>query len=621
MHWLKLFSNRQPVEYIYLMIQELPPAVFTHRAAQNRQKELLYRQQCSRVGWLRLALFCVGAGSTFYLFWHGHNGAAWLTLLVFYVVFLIVMRWHQRLRYTQNHHSFLKQINMDETERLRGNITAFDTGERYRHSLHVYTSDLDIFGNHSLFQLVNRAVTSIGKDALADWLKEPAPAPEIINRQEAVAELAPQMEWRQQLQAKALHYKQTAQDPYLFFDWLHAPDFYRNKSWLKVLIFILPVLTISALGARWYWGPDVFPFYIAGALMFLQYLLNVRYRQFREEYYEQSSSMYEVLRSYTALLAHIETHTFQTEKLAELKQRLQIQHKTASGYLNQLSAIIQYISARLNVYMNLLLNSILMWDYYWMYQLENWKKTMASNLKPVLQAVAEVEALASLAAFKYAHPDYALPEISQQPFEVNATDLGHPLIFSGRLITNTFSMSRAGQTLIITGSNMSGKSTFLRTVALNMVLTFAGSVVNARHFRVFPAQVYTAMRTEDNLAESTSSFYAELKRLKMLLDLTASGTPVYYFLDEILKGTNSRDRHLGAQALIRQLHQRNASGLVSTHDLELGQMENQNPDYIQNYSFNSTISGDQILFDYKLQPGVCNSFNASKLMQLIGIDM
>ena len=168
---------------------------------------------------------------------------------------------------------------------------------------------------------------------------------------------------------------------------------------------------------------------------------------------------------------------------------------------------------------------------------------------------------------------------------------------------------------------MSGKSTFLRTVAINLVLAQAGGVTSAGYFRFFPAQVFTAMRTEDNLAESTSSFYAELKRLRVLLDLTASGVPVFYFLDEILKGTNSRDRHAGAKALIRQLHQRFASGLVSTHDLELGAMEQQYPDYITNYSFNSSIDGDKISFDYKLHSGICQSFNASKLMQLMGIEM
>nr|WP_262905208.1 hypothetical protein [Hymenobacter nitidus] len=179
----------------------------------------------------------------------------------------------------------------------------------------------------------------------------------------------------------------------------------------------------------------------------------------------------------------------------------------------------------------------------------------------------------------------------------------------------------AGHTGIITGSNMSGKSTFLRTVGLNMVLAQAGAVVCAEAFRVAPAQVYTAMRTQDNLAESTSSFYAELKRLRLLLELTATGQPVFYLLDEILKGTNSRDRHRGAQALVRQLHQRPASGLVSTHDLELAAMAEELPGAVTNYSFNSTIEGDEIRFDYHLTPGACREFNASKLMQLMGIDV
>ncbi|RDC62079.1 MutS-related protein [Adhaeribacter pallidiroseus] len=600
-------------------MQPTPSEIFQKLTEENRQQEQHYRQKCSQVGWLRLFIFLAGVGSVVYFFRQDLTSVAWIAVMAFYVLFLVVMRWHQRLRYRQFHHEFLKKINADETERLQGKLLSFDSGERYANSQHLYTSDLDIFGKHSLFQLLNRAVTSIGKDKLADWLKHPAQETVILERQEAVAELTSQLSWRQELQAKAMHYKHDKQNSNLFFEWLHAPDFFRNKAWLKVLLFVLPILTVGSI--FYWWFVEDAPSYPILGFMLVQYILNARYAIFREQYYEQSSGMYEVLKSYTALLAQIETHSFTSTRLQALQQQLQIKLKTASGYLNELAAIIQYISARLNVYMNILLNGTLMWDYYWMYRLEKWKKNMAANLEPVLLAVAEMETLASLAAFQFANPDYTLPEISKQPFEVEATELGHPLIFLKNRVTNNFRMQGAGQTLIITGSNMSGKSTFLRTVAINLVLAFAGSAVSARRLRAYPAQVYTAMRTEDNLAESTSSFYAELKRLKMLLDVTTSGTPVYYFLDEILKGTNSRDRHLGAQALIRQLHEQSASGLVSTHDLELGNMAQQNSDYIQNYSFNSTIEEDKILFDYKLHPGVCNSFNASKLMQLMGIRM
>jgi DNA mismatch repair ATPase MutS len=261
----------------------------------------------------------------------------------------------------------------------------------------------------------------------------------------------------------------------------------------------------------------------------------------------------------------------------------------------------------------------LMWDFIWMYRLENWREKYLEQVKGSLDVLASFESIASIAAHQYANPTHAIPEISETPFEFTAEQLAHPLIFVSERISNDLSMKGVGHTIIVTGSNMSGKTTFLRTVGINMVLAFVGAPVCAHKLRVAPAQVYTAMRTVDNLAESTSSFYAELKRLRILLNMTEQGEPVFYLLDEILKGTNSRDRHLGAMALIRQLHNRYSSGMISTHDLELGAMEEELKGSVENYSFNSTIEGDKILFDYKLQRGICGSFNASKLMQLMGI--
>jgi DNA mismatch repair ATPase MutS len=380
---------------------------------------------------------------------------------------------------------------------------------------------------------------------------------------------------------------------------------------------VLPVLTIAA----WVWWFNGGSIYLPLGLMAIQASLAYKYSAARDEYYEQSSGMYEVLRSYTSLLKHIESRPFQAPMAVDLQKRLQVEGRPASGRLQQLASIVEYLSARLNATISIFLNTILMWDFFWMVRLENWKKRMAVNLEPVLEVVGQFEALSSLASYQYAHPAYAVPEISEQPFEVKATALGHPLIFAAERITNDFSLAGAGKTVVITGSNMSGKSTFLRTLGLNMVLALAGGAACAARFRVYPVQVFTGMRTEDNLAEHTSSFYAELKRLKQVLDLTQTGTPVFYLLDEILKGTNSRDRHLGAMALIRQLHKRNASGLISTHDLELGKIQEEMPEHIQNFSFNSTIEGDEILFDYKLHEGVCHSFNASKLMQKMGIEI
>lgn len=594
-----------------------PESGFLSRQQSFNQEEEHFKRKANAIGWLRLGIFTAGAAGSGYLFFNNQNGSGLGVLLVAYVFFLTAFRKHTRLQYHQKHNGFLKKINEAEIERLNGKLSHFGAGNKFKDPKHPYTSDLDIFGEHSIYQLLNRAVTSIGKEKLAHWLKAPAPALEITQRQEAIAELAPDIDWRQHLQAKAFHYKHQVEEPFLFFDWLKAPNFFQDKGWLKTLTFVLPLLTISSI-IFFFSGYSGYP---AAFCMLTQYLLCYRYAGPRDFYYEKSSGMYDVLQSYRDLLQHIEKRPSQAIRLSALKQKLVVEGQAASVQIHKMAVIVEYLSARMNVYLSFILNAILMWDFFWMYRLEKWKKQVAPDLQHILDVIAEIEALASLAAYRYACPAYVVPTISQVPLEVNAEDLGHPLIFSDKRITKNFKIAGVGQTCIITGSNMSGKSTFLRTLGVNMVLALAGSVVCARQFRLYPVQVFTAMRTEDNLAESTSSFYAELKRLRQLLQLTADKTPVFYLLDEILKGTNSRDRHEGAKALIKQMHTRNASGLVSTHDLDLGAMQGEHPDYISNFSFNSTIEEDKILFDYKLQPGLCHSFNASKLMQLMGIEI
>jgi hypothetical protein len=601
--------------YVFVLLSPAP--VFQKRIADFEQQEKYYHIRYQWLSWCRTILFLTGVGLSLYFFLQGRNGLGFLVLLLLYVLFMLVLRVHTRVGYSRDHFRFLRQINEQEIRRSAGHLTDFDGGAGYRDALHPYTADLDIFGPNSLFQLLNRATTTLGKDKLAQWLQTAAPPPDIQKRQETVAELTPDIDWRQHFQARAWHYKQEVSQPLQFFEWLRTPDFFQGKSLLRGATFVLPVLTVAAW-VWWFYGGSV---YVPVGLMLVQAWLAYRHTVARDSYYEQSSGMYEVLRSYTSLLEHIEARPFRTARAIDLQQRLRVEGVSASGRLRQLAGIVEYLSTRLNATVGIFLNTILMWDFFWMHRLEGWKKRMSVNLEPILEVLAQFEALSSLASYQYAHPAYAVPEISREPFEVAATALGHPLIFQAERITNDFALAGAGKTVVITGSNMSGKSTFLRTLGINMVLAMAGGAACAGRFRVFPVQVFTGMRTEDNLAEHTSSFYAELKRLKQLLDLTETGTPVFYLLDEILKGTNSRDRHLGAMALIRQLHKRNATGLISTHDLELGKMQEEMPAYIRNYSFNSSIEGDAILFDYKLHEGICHSFNASKLMQQMGIDI
>ncbi|GGK59980.1 DNA mismatch repair protein MutS [Rufibacter glacialis] len=600
------------------MIETSPEALFAEReqrffAAEERQAAR-YRW----VGWLRLSFFVGSVLGCVVLFYYGRNAAGMGLLLGGYFLFAALIRWHNKIEYARKHQLYLGLINRREQERLRGELSSFASGEEFQEPNHYYAADLDVFGPNSLFQLLNRAVTRLGQQRLAEWLKTPAAAEEILSRQETVAELLPDLEWRQNLEARAMHHhRKTQQLPQPFLLWLRSPNFFQGKAWLVALTFLLPLLTIAA-AVYWAEGRSHYPFL---GLVLVQFLIAYKYQRQRDEYYEESTGMYETLRSYTDLLVHIEGRSFQSPRAKALQEQLKIDDRQASGHVRQLASIIQFLSARLNTYLNFILNHMFMWDFIWMWRLERWKKTMSGNIGQVLNAAAEFEALASLAAFQYANPTYAVPGVSNRPFEFEARYLSHPLIFSPGRTANSLAFEGTGHTVLITGSNMSGKSTFLRAVGVNMVLAFTGAAVCARNLKVFPALVYTSMRTEDNLAENTSSFYAELKRLKILIDITATGTPVYFFLDEILKGTNSHDRHEGAMALIRQLHQRQAAGFVSTHDLELGNMEQELPGAVENYSFNSYFEDGQLRFDYTLRPGVCQSFNASQLMRQMGIEL
>jgi hypothetical protein len=645
-----------PVSSVVRPLTVAPAEVFTENLTTHLDREKHFAGQHQLGGWLRLLLFAGGAAGAWWLFAEGHIAPGVALILGVWVLFAVLVRWHRGISYQREHHRLLARINQDELDRLAGKLTGFDPGLRYLDAQHPYAADLDVFGEHSLFQLLNRATTRLGHDWLANWLLHLAKPTEVRARQQATAELAPDVTWLQEWQARARHFPRQQADPREFSAWLARPDFFAGKPWLKPLLILLPLLVLGSLVA---WLLD-FGFYALVAVQLVIGLLNGRLATVRNEYAEQATAMRDALRATQAQLALFEQDTnrnWQAPRLQQLLTTLQAASHGAAATqrLGQLSSVAGLFRGREHPLGALLLNSLLLWDMHAVWQLERWKRGLGPELTTVLEVQAELEALVSLAGWQFANPGYVVPELSSELLEVTATALGHPLIFSTMRITNDFHTMGLAQTVVVTGSNMAGKSTFLRTLGLNMVLALAGSVVCARHFRLSPAQVFTAMRTQDNLAESTSSFYAELKRLRLLLDLSDNSElgirnselkasskevgrdnsefrilnselpdlppPVFYLLDEILKGTNSLDRHRGARALLRQLHQRRAAGLVSTHDLELAALEEEWPGQVRNFSFNSTFSGGQIHFDYHLTPGPCRSFNASQLMQLMGIEM
>ncbi|AEI51884.1 MutS-related protein [Runella slithyformis] len=592
-----------------------PSDIFTKRQTEFTHQAEVFQRSYNQLSTVRLIIFVAAV----FTVWQTLSFPIWIPLvsgIVGLTLFAFILRRHQTTKRQWELHRALAALNTDEAERLSLRFARSATGAEFAVKNHVYCNDLDIFGPHSLFRLLNRAHTRIGMQTLAEWLLSPADPIEISVRQDAIRELTPLLDWRQELEANARLEKRIAEPTDFLERWLHAGENKAILRWKKLRL--LPVLTISIIiGAFLGWIPWLTAVLFLGFHSFILTKLNPSVK----EYAEQSQGIVDTLKALGILLEKIEKHSFQSAKLQQLQYRLTSETGAASKQIKVLASVTESLNFRLNPYFMLAIGLPSLWDLQWMTKLEAWKQTHRHNLAKWLAVVGQMEALGSLAGFSYANPQYPFAEISPEVFQLKALKTGHPLIHPAKRVSNDFALNDIGQTAVITGSNMSGKSTFLRTVGLNTVLALAGSPVCAEAFTCSPVRVFTSMRTQDSLEDNTSSFYAELKRLEALLQLAQSSSiPVFYFLDEILKGTNSVDRHKGAEALIRQLHVLKSSGFVSTHDLELGMMSIEH-DYVHNYSFYSTFSDGQLHFDYHLQEGVCREFNATALMRQIGIEI
>ncbi|HNP20188.1 MAG TPA: DNA mismatch repair protein MutS [Fulvivirga sp.] len=535
-----------------------------------------------------------------------------LTVLAFPFVFGTIIILHNRISYERKQAGFLQSINEKETLIGKGNLSEQDKGEEYIDAKHAYTNDLDIFGANSLFQLVNRTSTGNGKNALASWLQTKATKEEIENRHLAIKELAPKIDWRQDFQAKGMHNDIRQLDYSPLLSWLK--ESIHIKPLYKGFAMIMPVITFLLIGLNIFSGVS---FYYTLAAIFINFLVVSRFNQQMKDLSEAVIDHVGVLKSYSSLIKHLEESSFTTDYLQKLQSYFEQEGSKASLSISRLQKILDLLNARSN-FLYFFINYTLLFDLVILIRSERWKRKNQADIALWFDTIGEFEAISSLSAFQFSNPGYTLPAIDDNEFILSGESLGHPLIKSNERVTNDFKMTGEGAITIITGSNMSGKSTFLRTLGVNMVLAFTGAPVCANKLSLSLMQIFTGMRTVDNLEEHVSSFYAELKRIKALLDLVELGQPVFYMLDEILKGTNSKDRHIGAVALAKQLSKTRSFGLISTHDLDLGKLD-QELNNVVNYSFNSQIEGNEIIFPYLLEKGICRSFNASKLMENMGI--
>lgn len=516
----------------------------------------------------------------------------------------------------KEYYRHLIEINTLELRSLDGDFLNYGDGAEYLDKNHPYSYDLDIFGRASLFQFLNRTISKPAADMLASWLKAPASAEQIRLRQQAVHELKDMAEWRQKLMALGYEYKDSANHPGAVLEWVNSADSFSGKNALKAILLFLSLLSIAAVVLV------ILGMSVSVLILVLAVNMAVNYKYLKQVniLHQQVSKSYEMLQSYGEAVRLIEHQKFSSERMLTLLSQLQ-GNGSASGLIRKLSSIVNKFDMRLNIMVSMPLNVFFFWDIHFCFALEKWKKSHGPDISRWFGAMAEVEVLSSMANMSFNHPGWILPSIDTGYFTFEATELGHPLIPQNRRVNNNVTLSGSGKIVLVTGSNMSGKSTFQRTCGVNMVLAFAGAPVCAQQFRVSLVNILTSMRISDSLEDNTSSFYAELKRLAMIIRESEHNRNVFLLLDEILRGTNSNDRHIGSEALIRQLIRQDTTAIVATHDLSLSELEKELPDKIDNYNFDVKIMGEELYFDYKLNKGICKSLNASILMKKMGIKM
>ena len=574
----------------------------------------------NRLSNLRMALFLIGCIWLVFLYMTKRLSAGFGlgVLLLIVVAFAACVLWHQKLRRKQHYIQVIFESYDSSLKRLAGEWNSFpDMGEEFKDPEHPYSDDLDLFGTNSLFQWINTARTFRGRETLKAWLTEPPAGSGIVRKkQDAIQELARNLAWRHRFMAEAETTKSPLNSPTRIIKWAKAYDPTYLRLEVIILARALPLITLIFLLLYFFTNKVSIWYAVAGLL--IQSLILFAGKQ-RNKALEAVHDYKDSFRVYEKMLERFEKRTFKAEYLKNLKQGLYNRDgKTAFEQIRKLSGLAERISNRDN-FIFLIINIFTLWDIQCMIALESWKQKSGRSLERWVDTVAELEGLASLAVIHFDHPEWAIPEFVSDNAGIVAVQMGHPLLVNA--IDNDISIDKRAGILLITGSNMSGKSTLLRTVGINLVLAYAGAPVCARHFSCSLLNIYTCMRVSDNLGKNISSFYAELLRIKKIVSASQTEGKIFFLLDEIFKGTNSQDRHTGAKVLIRQLSKVGAMGMVSTHDLELGDLEHESELRVRNYHFREYYENDKIHFDYKLRPGISTTRNAMYLIKMAGIDV
>lgn len=543
--------------------------------------------------------------------------SALVVLVIAGLAFALLVKYYNRIQSQYIHLKNMVLINQQELMRLENDYKSIGDGHEFYQKGHPYASDLDLFGENSIFQFINRTSTIFGREQLSQLLLSGTTRNGILENHAAVKELADYPEWCQHYQAYGLGCTFGTKERASLQEWLSQEPAIRWSLSLKMSRIIAPLLFVAVIAYCYLTSTTyylVLPFIIINGVVLAMYWKRTT------EVVEMTSGSLVLLKALKNQIRMVVTSSFSSGQLAAFRKFFLSEENNAGNEIMRLQRMLDQLESRRNM-LHIFINLPLLLDIHWMYQLEHWKRKNKDHIVQWFESLGKLEVLISFSGIDINNSNWVFPIPSDDPFQVEATDMGHPLIDEAKRKYNDYSSIGKGKISVLTGPNMAGKSTFLRTLAVNLVMAKMGAPVCAKKFLFDPElHVFAAMRVADDLSESVSSFYAELERIRQLLEIIEKGISVFFVLDEVLKGTNSSDRHMGAVALIKQLSQVQASGVISTHDLDLGKLASEMPN-ISNACFESRLEGDEIKFDYQLKEGISSSFNACDLMRKMGIDI
>jgi hypothetical protein len=548
-------------------------------------------------------------------------GFHWVYIILLFlplVYFLVLVKKQGGVQAELDYAKQLLWVYQNEKDHLLTRANGYDHGDKFESEYHPYTSDLDIFGHLSLYSYVNRCKTEKGMQLLADHLNKAQSREVITERQEAIKELSDHMEDSFHFRAKLQNHQPaqlTAIEHKLSHDLPLQLKFTESK-FLRTYVKIVPYVMFAVLIVALFVGGAVWNTF--GLLsLFNAALIFFNLKHINPVYYGFSGSA-DLLKAFSGIIEWTEKITW---KSAYIKAFFSTSDASVpvSKEIKDLAAIIQAFDARLNMIVALFLNLFFLWDLKCAIRLDNWFKGSSEHIIKGLYRISQFEELISFATLTHNEPEWHFPVISPS-FVLEAVQIGHPLIDADKRIVNDYAVTGKPTVDIVTGSNMAGKSTFLRTLGINMILAFAGAPVCARELSLSIFKVLSYMRIKDSLNDQTSTFKAELNRLKMILEESKLSASTFVLIDEMLRGTNSKDKFLGSKVFIERMIEQQTQALFATHDLALSEMEAQYPGKVRNYHFDIQITESEMHFDYKLKHGACKTFNAAILLKQIGLN-